>query len=117
MGGSYVAIFLLPTPVTKRLESSGWEFESPARLPEELVKILTHVYSLHFIKRYLGMDIFDGDSIQMAVIRDARGNIENISIQWRAQKADNVRAVLNSARFQDVEVFVPCGSTDAGEFG
>lgn len=109
MGGSYVAIFLLPTHVTKRLESSGWEFESPARLPEELIKVLTHAYGLRFTKRYLGMEMFDGDSIQVTAIRDARGNIEHVSIQWRAQKADNVRAVLNSAGFQDVEVFVPGG--------
>lgn len=72
MGGSYAAIYLLPTPVTKRLGSSGWAFESSARLPEELIKILTHAYGLRFAKRYLGMDTFDGDSIQATAIRDAK---------------------------------------------
>ena len=109
MGGSYVAIFLLPTPVKKRLESSGWEFKSPARLPEELINVLTHAYGLHPTKRYLGMEMLDGDCIKVTAIRDAARNIENISIQWRAQKAANVRAVLDAAGYQNVEVFVPGG--------
>lgn len=107
MGKIYVAAFLLPMPVTKHLTDIGWEFESTARLPDNLIAVLQNVFEVRAVDAYLGMDVLEGPGIKFTAIRDALGKIENISAQLRGRKPEELRTTLASVGLKDIEVFVP----------
>lgn len=107
MRKSYLAAFLLPIPVTKCLTDVGWEFESTARLPENLITALQGAFDIHANESYLGMDVFEGSGLKLTAARDSEGRIENIFVQLSYRKPEELRAALVSAEFNNVEVFVP----------
>lgn len=107
VGKVYVAAFLLPTPVTKRLTDIGWEFESPVRLPENLIAVLEDAFGVRPVKAYLGMDVLEGEGLKFTAIRDSAGRIENISAQLRGREPNELCATLASVGLGNIEVFVP----------
>lgn len=107
MGKVYVAAFLLPTPMTKRLTDAGWEFESSVRLPESLIAVLEDEFYVCHTDTYLGMDVFEGEGVKFTIIRDSSGRIEHIAAQLRGLNPKELSAKLASARFRNIEVFVP----------
>ena len=118
MGKTYVAAFLLPTPVAKRLSEIGWEFESPIRLPERLIAVLKEAFDVSSADAYLGMDVLQGHGLKMTALRDTEGKIEHIFVQLRGRKPEELRNVLASAGLSQVDVFVPSeGQSDAPNGG
>lgn len=103
----YTAAFLLPTPVEKDLTDAGWEFASQARLPEQLLSVLIKAFAVRARECYLDMDVFEGQGLKITAVRDAVGQIENVAVQLRGTKADELRAALISAGLGEIEVFVP----------
>jgi hypothetical protein len=103
----YIAAFLLPSSVTKRLTEDGWEFASPTRLPESLLDVLTSTFELRYVETYLGLDVFQGDGLKITVARDSSGEIENVFVQLRGRSPAELRSCVADARLDGVEVFVP----------
>ena len=107
MGKIYVAAFLLPSPVKKMLTNFGWEFESRARLPEQTIDALRSEFGVHHTESYLGMDVWEADGLKATVLRDESGGIEEIFVQLRSRKPDELRGALKAAGLESVEVFLP----------
>ncbi len=107
MGKVYVAAFLLPSPVKKRLTDAGWEFESSARLPESLIAVLEDAFYVHHSDAYLGLDVFEGEGIKFTIVRDSSGRIEHIAAQLRGLNPKELSTKLAFARLTNIEIFVP----------
>jgi len=103
MGSAYFAAFILPVPTAKILTHIGWAFHSSARLAEGVIAELQKTFCLQEKDGYLGMSVYEGEGLKLTAIRDSSGAIENISVQLRGRKLEELRAALAS----DVEVFSP----------
>ncbi len=107
MGGAYFAAFILPVPTAKLLTEIGWEFNSSARLAESVIADLQKTFCLQEKDDYSSMSVYEGEGVKLTAIRDSSGEIENISVQLRGRKPEELRAALASAGVGNVEVFSP----------
>jgi hypothetical protein len=107
MEKSYLAAFLLPSPASRRLTVDGWEFDSPNRVPEDALQVLQRVFQGTERAGYLGMQVVEGKGLKATAVRDPAGRIENIFVQLKGRRPEEIRTALNAAGLGDVEVFVP----------
>lgn len=107
MGNPYVAAFFLPISATKWLSEIGWEFESPERLPEELISVLESELGAVHAEQRSDVDVYLAEGLKATVIRDPDGQIEHIYFQLRSKTAADLRSALDALGRRDVVLFVP----------
>jgi hypothetical protein len=104
----YTAAFLIPIGANKILGENGWEFESPKRLPKEVVEQLISALRLDFIELYSGIEKFVGDNIGMSIFLDDHNEVENIYFQVSDDSLKVLTELCQHPQMSsNAEMFVP----------
>ena len=108
MKGKYQAAFIVPIGAKKILGEDGWEFESSARLSEEIKDYLIQLLNLHFLESYLGIESYVDDDIKMSIIFDDQNEIESIHFQLYGDSLAILSEVCQGSRMpSEAELFIP----------
>jgi len=108
MKGKYQAAFIVPVGANKVLGEDGWEFESSARLSEEVRDYLIQSLKLSFFESYLGIESYVDGDIKMSVIFDDQNEVESIHFQLYGGSLAILSEVCQNMRMSSkVELFIP----------
>jgi len=108
MKGKYTAAFIIPKNTKRILEEDGWIFNSSNRLPNEIKESCVKSLKLQFSERYLDIEVYINNSIQMSVTYDDKNFIEIISFQIYDQGLEVFKSKIETnAWYQQVNLFIP----------
>lgn len=108
MKRKYQAAFIVPVGANKVLGEDGWEFESSARLSEEIKDYLVQSLRLSFLESYLGIESYVDGDIKMSVIFDDQNKIESINFQLYEDALAILTEVCQDNKISsEAELFIP----------
>lgn len=108
MKGKYQAAFIVPVGASKVFGEDGWEFESPARLSEEIKDYLIRSLRLNFSESYPGVESYVDDDMKMSVIFDDQNKVESIYFQLYGGSLETLSEVCQDSEMLLVaELFIP----------
>jgi len=108
MKGKYQAAFIVPVGANKVLGEDGWEFESSARLSEEVREYLIQSLKLSFLESYLGIESYIDGDIKMSITFDDQNEIESIHFQLCGDSLVILTEVCQGSRMpSEAELFIP----------
>ena len=104
----YQAAFIIPVGARKFLDEDGWEFDSPARLSEDIKDYLIESLKLGFLESYLGVESYVDGNIKMSIILDDKNEIEIFYFQLYGDALGRLTELCQSGRVSsEAELFIP----------